>query len=167
MFVLRIEPVSSLVAFVFVALESCIFVDAECDIRLVNDSTERSIETLDVLELISEGKLGNETARPSIFFDSIRARSKDSWEVSPNVPLLSVGQHVKIRRHWATLPNLDLIFVVTSKLPIRVLLEATMVLIEVVEAIVDLRVREVNIGGKTHKARQTSSTHTRALFIIA
>ena len=75
MFVLRIEPVSSLVAFVFVALESCIFVDAERDIRLVNDSTERSIETLDVLELISEGKLGNETARPSIFFDSIRARS--------------------------------------------------------------------------------------------
>ena len=42
-----------------------------------------------------------------------------------------------------------------------------MVLIEVVEAIVDLRVREVNIGGKTHKASQTSSTHTRALFIIA
>ena len=135
MFILRVLPVFTSGELFQIQYEPFVNVDAMGDISVIDFNTERLISASDCFKVIAEGELRDIATGPSVLTSFLWGQ-KLLWVVSADVPLFRLLKHVFIGLHWVALFNLDA--VLATKLCEGVLLEGTMVLVEVVKAVVDL-----------------------------
>ena len=157
-----VEPVVTCPEPVLVQLKLLLLIVITRDVCFIDVDTEGAIRALDVRESVIEEELGDVAARPRTLVQ-FRCCLQRKGEDRRYVPLLRVLEHVPIGLNWITDINSGIL---TSQLVVTVLLEGAMVLVEVVEAVVDLRVLHVFSQGEADLAVEACAAFFRTQIVI-